>query len=412
MLNKHRPQRIVVFGHFGAGNFGNESTLQAMLYNLRQVNPEAEITCVCTVPERVAADYQIAARPISETAISGWRWHNPVAKLIRKLLIGVPNEVHRWFKAFTMLRHTDAFVVPGTGLLTDAYSLVGWGPYNTFKWSVIAKLCRCKLLFVSVGAGPLYSWRGKFFIKTALALADFRSYRDVSTQTYLETIGVSTTNDNVYPDLAFSLPESRLRPAAGQPGRRRIVGIGLMEYAGRYSVSHPMEETYTAYIDSLADFTAWLLSRDYDVRLLIGDVTDRAVVQHFKSVLQTRLTGYDAGRISDDTVTSVDDLLAQLASTDFVVATRFHNILLALLLNKPVVSISFHHKCASLMKQMDLSSCCLDINTLTAAALIEHFSMLERNIEQLRHASQRHTAICRDALDQQYRTLATAIGAV
>ena len=55
-------------------------------------------------------------------------------------------------------------IVPGTGLLTDAYGLLNWGPYNLLKWSLIAKLCRCKLLFVSIGAGPVYGTLGKYFI--------------------------------------------------------------------------------------------------------------------------------------------------------------------------------------------------------------------------------------------------------
>jgi polysaccharide pyruvyl transferase WcaK-like protein len=69
-------------------------------------------------------------------------------------------------------------VVPGTGLLTDAYGLLSWGPYNMFKWSLAAKLRCCKLVFVSVGAGPIYSALGRWLVKSALSLADFRSYRD------------------------------------------------------------------------------------------------------------------------------------------------------------------------------------------------------------------------------------------
>ena len=50
---------------------------------------------------------------------------------------------------------TDMLIIPGTGLLTDAYGLSAWGPYNVFKWSLVAKFRGCKVLFVSVGVGPL-----------------------------------------------------------------------------------------------------------------------------------------------------------------------------------------------------------------------------------------------------------------
>ena len=99
-------------------------------------------------------------------------------------------------------------IVPGTGLLTDAYGLFGWGPYSLFKWSLLAKACRCKLLFVSVGAGPIYGALGRWFVKSALSLADFRSYRDDSTKQYLKSIGFHSDNDRVCPDLVFSLSET------------------------------------------------------------------------------------------------------------------------------------------------------------------------------------------------------------
>ena len=60
-------------------------------------------------------------------------------------------------------------------------------------------------------------------------------------------------------------------------------------------------------------------------------------------------------------------------------ATRFHNVLLALLLNKPTIAISFHHKCTSLMSQMGLSEYCQDINRLDSGTLIAQFSHLQQN---------------------------------
>jgi polysaccharide pyruvyl transferase WcaK-like protein len=300
------------------------------------------------------------------------------------------------------LKGTDVLIIPGTGLLTDAYCLKSWGPYSMFKWSLIAKLRGCKLLFVSVGAGPIYGRLGRFLVKTALALADFRSYRDTSTLRYLESIGCLSSNARVYPDLAFSLPESVIAHEDVKSRPRSVVGLGLMEYAGRYSVERPSAAIYRNYLESLVILVRWLLAREYDVRLLIGDVGDRPVTQEFKCLLKERLLVYDAGRIIDEPVDSVEQLLSQLAGTDLVVATRFHNVLLALLSNKPVISISFHHKCASLMSEMGLSEYCHDINCLDAGRLIEQFQDVERNAEKLKPLIRQKVEQSRKALDEQY----------
>ena len=111
-------------------------------------------------------------------------------------------------------------IIPGTGLLTDAYGLTGWGPYNLFKWSLIAKLRGCEVLFVSVGAGPIYSTLGRYFVKSALSMADFRSYRDDASMAYLKGIGFPTNSDRVYPDLVFSLPENTIPHDDGETRRQ------------------------------------------------------------------------------------------------------------------------------------------------------------------------------------------------
>jgi len=400
---KEKRKKICLFGNFGQINFGNESTLQAILYHLRRHSPDAEVTCICTNPEATTTSYNIFT--VSSRGIffkPAWLSGHPLARLVRKIIIGIPSEVYRWLAAFKTLIDMDMLIVSGTGLLTDAYGLFTWGPYNLFKWSLVAKLCRCKLLFVSVGAGPIHRPIGRYLVRAALSLADFRSYRDKTTLKCLQGIGFPTRNDRVYPDLAFSLPEAEIPQDGIQKRRRLVVGLGLMEYAGMSSVEGPSKAIYLAYLENLVIFVQWLLAYNYDVRLLIGDIADKPVTQEFRRLLNERSSIYDERRIIDESIFSVEHLLSQLAATDLVVATRFHNVLLALVLNKPVISISFHHKCVSLMGEMGLSDYCQDINHLDYKRLTERFCELEKNAEKLKPLIKRKTEEFRRALDEQY----------
>ena len=63
-----------------------------------------------------------------------------------------------------------------------------------------------------------------------------------------------------------------------------------------------------------------------------------------KAALEERGLSYEESGIIDEPASSVDELLSQLSSVDIVVASRFHNVLLALMLGKPVVAISYHEK--------------------------------------------------------------------
>jgi polysaccharide pyruvyl transferase WcaK-like protein len=398
-----KPKKFALFGHFGGSNFGNESSLMAMLYNLRRFYPDADVVCICTHPRVAAATYRVRAIPVVETRIQGWTPKRRPARLLRKvcmLCIGIPLEAYSWAAGLVKLRRTDMFIVPGTGLLTDAFGLFAWGPYIILKWTLIARLCGSKVCFISVGAGPFFGVVGTRLMRFALALADVRTYRDESTKETLASIGIDTADDLVYPDLVYSFPREAI-PTRTTENARRIVGLGCMEPSGRYSTPRPGETMYRAYVDSLVTFAEELIADGYGLRLLAGDRGDLQAQREFCDLLNKRMPGALA-YVNDDLISSVEDLLAQMADTDLVVATRFHGALMALLCGKPVVSISFHQKCTSAMAAMGLSEYSLDMSGLTAEKLMKSFRDLERDAPALVPLIRTRASSFRTALDEQY----------
>jgi polysaccharide pyruvyl transferase WcaK-like protein len=129
------------------------------------------------------------------------------------------------------------------------------------------------------------------------------------------------------------------------------------------------------------------------------------VRQEFRDLLRERLSAHYQERIIDEPIKSVEDLLSQIAASDIVVATRFHNVLLALFCNKPVISISFHHKCQSLMNAMGLPEYCLDINDLKAQSLIGKFRKLEMSCDAVKALIREKVREAREALDEQYKCI-------
>jgi polysaccharide pyruvyl transferase WcaK-like protein len=250
---------------------------------------------------------------------------------------------------------------------------------------------------------------GKWLIKGALALADFRSYRDAASLQYLTARGLTASDDPIYPDLAFSLPKE-LIPVNITLRRRSVVGLGVMESAGRYGVESSTTVARRTYLTALVGLVTWLLSTDHDVRLLTGDMRDRAVISELKDLLGEKKC--NAGRVIDEPISSPEELLSQLGMTDFVVATRFHNVLLALLAEKPTICVSFHHKCSSLMSMMNLSSYCVDINEVDADKLIRKMCQLEMNADGIKAVIREKAQECRESLDRQYEVIVREVGAV
>ena len=423
-------QRIALFGNFGTGNLGNEATLQAMVYNLRAHMPNAEISCICPRPENTASQYNISAAPI-RASFSIWKPvgvssnddepaggpsgstaatgpHRRIKAFVRlraslRLCAYPFVEAYRWFKAFATLKKSDILVMTGTGMLADA----AIGPldlhYDIFRWAIIAKLCRCKLLFVSVGGGPIRHPLSRYFVRMGLALADYRSYRDASSKDHLKAIGVDVTNDAIYPDLAFSLPRAVV-PGNHGPGHQGIVvGVGLMNYHNRFGRVGDDETIYRDYLRRLASFVVRLLEHRYTVRILIGDVVwDQDVRRDLKRELEELGCNYEDGRIIDEPASSVDELLSQLASVDIVVSSRFHNLLLGLMLGKPAIAISYHEKFQPLMNGVGLEQFCQDIEQIDIDELIKKVVTLVEDVPRIKSQIALKTESYRAALDEQY----------
>jgi len=370
------------------------------------------MTCIGINPGRAASDYHIRSAPLASIPALSWKPRHRTGKLIRKVCTiggGLIREPYFLVKGLLALRRTEVLIMPGGGLLTDGYGLFRGGPYDVLTWTLIAKACRCKVVFLSVGAGPLHGRLARRMVKLALSLADIRSYRDPTTKRYLERIGAPTNGDRVYPDLVFSLP----RDAVEKPNSHRdrpVVGIGPMESMGTRGGRGTSEESYAGYLESLVSLAEWLIRNGYDVRALVGDyVNDQVAKNQFGELLRRRLPGAEEHLI-DDPIYSVDQLLAQLADTDLVVASRFHNVVLAFLCGKPVVAISFDNKLDALMGAMAMSEYCLDGNSLDAAQLIDAFRGLEGTGAALEPEIRERVSSFRSALEDQYERLFDTIG--
>jgi hypothetical protein len=82
---ERRRRKIAFFGHFDSSNFGNESTLKAILYHLHRFHPDAEVTCISTgVPEATVVTHQLKTIPISQTLVK-WRPGNLFVRVVRKV---------------------------------------------------------------------------------------------------------------------------------------------------------------------------------------------------------------------------------------------------------------------------------------------------------------------------------------
>lgn len=90
---------------------------------------------------------------------------------------------------------------------------------------------------------------------------------------------------------------------------------------------------------------------------------------------------------------------------DYVVTCRYHGVVLAHILNKPVLAISHHPKVASLMDALGLGQYCVDIQTFDPIELTERFASLVTHNREVRQSMAASLASNRSKVAAQFDQL-------
>lgn len=240
----------------------------------------------------------------------------------------------------------------------------------------------------------------------ALALADYRSYRDAFSKEYLLAIGAHVTDDSIYPDLAFSLPASTADTDPHSNSKGTVIGVGVMNYYDRLGRVGKDERIYRAYLERLASFVICLLERGHTVRILIGDLTwDLGARGDLREKLENSGVKYEDRKIIDEPAFSVEELIQQILSVDIVVSSRFHNLVFGLMLRRPVAAISYHEKFQPLMNAMGLGEFLQDIEHISVDDLAAKVDALLARAPDVKLQIARETKDYRIALDEQYERI-------
>ncbi|MFD4596945.1 polysaccharide pyruvyl transferase family protein [Streptomyces sp. NPDC058464] len=390
-----KPVRVGVFGLLGSGNLGNDGSLEAVLGYLRAEHPEAVVDALCGGPEAVTARFGIPATRMHWNRAE-YRTASRVGAIASKGL----GKLVDVFRTAAWVRRHDVVIVPGMGVLEATLPLRPWGfPYSLFLLCASGRLLGTRVALVSVGAAEIRNRPTRALVRWSARFAAYRSYRDAQSRDAMRAMGVDTTHDEVYPDLAFSLPTPPTSAPSGSPGP---VCLGVMDFHGGNDDRARAEEIHRRYLDGTIRFVRVLVEEGRPVRLLTGDDCDEAVVAAI-------LDAVDSSLVTAAEPASLADLMKEMAAADSVVAVRYHNLICALKTGTPVLALCYAAKSDALMARMGLGAYCHPAREVDADRLLEQFRALEKNSADLRQTLAERNLDAARQLDEQFAALTATL---
>jgi len=142
---------------------------------------------------------------------------------------------------------------------------------------------------------------------------------------------------------------------------------------------------YDSFIEKLSAFGSALIGSGYRIVLFTTDIWfDSQTIEDLKNALDKQIGLAQSCWITVRRVETTEALLSTICLVDYVVTCRFHGVVFAHLLNKPVLAISHHPKVATLMNDIGLSEYCVDIDSFEADSLLSTFRLLVENGESIK----------------------------
>lgn len=325
-------KQVVISGYYGFGNFGDEAILSVLIKRLKHMGHD--IVVLSSNPRKTSMEYFV-------NAINSFDFN----------------------KVSGLIKHSDVLISGGGSLLQDVTSLKSLIYY---LWVIFTALRhKKKVIIFAQGIGPIKNKFAKLITGMILKRCDYVSVRDSKSFKLLESMGVKA---DLLCDPIFSL-DIKSKPQKG------VIGIQLRDFATMN--------------DNLLNKLARQIVKDFfDKHVQIfsfQDSLDLEVCKKFQGIIRALNPN-----ISTEVIYGVsnDEIISKIPSLEYLIAMRFHALVVAVKAGVKSIGINYDMKVEKLAKEAGIPLISMDASE-DFDVVFDDLKLLNENSLRI-YANQRH----------------------
>jgi colanic acid/amylovoran biosynthesis protein len=392
MKTNQTPKHILISHVYSSDNKGDAAILSAQISELKRVFPGSTIS-LSTI-DKVSEGYTFDGEPVISAlmygavmpgrgkfrklifALSMMSYTGLWALLKRRLHICLPLP-KSWQHPLSVLSQADLQVCVGGGYLRARDDLTSTILLLLLVHQIwLARWLGKPVYLYAQSFGPYPTRLQALIGRSGIRAASLVLVREAKSYYQLEAFGVSQEKIVRVPDSAFLFKAPRNTALA-----QRIRPENTAEIVVGITVRSWLDEKRQAkYEAAIAALITYIVSKPQHRVVVVPQVT--STVQHDDD----REAGSRIARLlkPDDRILFLQerythyDILSIYSSLDYLVGTRFHSVIFALLSGVPAVAIEYEHKTSGIMQDLGLSKWVIPIEEVDAKRVKYLFDAMVR----------------------------------
>lgn len=309
-------KKVLFSGYYGFDNSGDDAILQAILEEIRKIDPNLDINILSYNPQRTKNIYQVEATQ---------RFHLASVK-----------------KA---IQECDLLVSGGGSLLQDVTS--SRSLYYYLGIIALAKLYKKKVYVYANGVGPISNTFNKKIAGKILNKVEMITLRDQDSLEVVKSLGVSkppmeVTSDPVYAMEGIS--QARVHELLKREGisyKENYIGVCVRQWKKSPALANRLAKVLDRVYDELGTEILFIpLHYPEDV--------------HFSELIQGKMQRRNFTRVIRGSY-SVKEVQGFVGVCQMVLAMRLHSLIYAVTQKVPAVGIIYDPKVKAHLDQLDIS---------------------------------------------------------